>query len=66
MKDQFQCCVKIIKKYFVDICYEDLCCIEVYLKEFQVEIKIGNIDNFFEIFGIEIGLKIVREKIDDF
>lgn len=65
MKDQFQCRAKIIKKYLVDICHEDLRCIEVHLKEFQVEIKTGNTDNFLEISGTETGLKIAREKIDD-
>ena len=65
MKRWFRCREKIIKKYLVDIRHEDLRCIEVQLKEFQVKIETGNPGNLLEISGKETGLKMAIEKIDD-
>ena len=63
-EEKFVCSSPIVRRYFSELCQEDLLSIEDQLRDFKVKIKKGNGEDDIDISGTKEGLTREREKLD--
>ena len=63
-EEQFTCSSQIVRRYLAEFLEEDLRCIEIQLKEYEVKIEKGKGDDDFDISGNRKSLTDVRGLLD--